>query len=1142
MEASDLNNDIVHPEVRAHINSLVSALGGVSQEDDGRYQLGDDALEVLRDIKRWIRFYDEKTNRMDVARCVYEANLIEGDLLPILSLWPENATDSKYKARIALSCFEVMVPLTWPIQRDREAMTINHHRHMPVLELAHVAYKRAILNFDGARVLSCAVRVALPAMQKPISERTQRDQGIIKLALFFLRNVAAIAPPPGVAYEGDESQISRSATIDAFSFQDIFHLLLMLASNMGEDFRTEDTTVMEVLYHLVKRINVKELFMTEKQAEHAQGNELRQVMRKEINMLRSQNQTRGGRNNRFGSMIWVKRDDGKMTTLTGQDAVSSAATRQRKMDEAKTFKPPRRGKKEDKHDREIGPAVTLDSRATTQLRTFVEDFLDSGFNPLFSHVRKTIDREANYLMAYHKRQFFYLVAWLLEAERMRRKAKQGSDVRDAEEVTSFNLVAGVLNQEMFITLNRALHNSFEAKEWHDLTAVMRCYTQIFMTVQEMQQCGREDDEEIAENILSRLFYEEATHDAITNIIRGYKDQGFDYLDAATELVHHFLRILESYSKQNVDMQVRSRKRTRRKKKAAQAAEGVAASDDEGDGSGNDEAAAEKTSKDRKFDFIRFASRFTPQPIVNTFVTYTKYYRDLNEDQLKRAHRFFYRIAFKQEMAVMLFRVDIIHLLYNMIKGPEALDASLPSFKEWEDLVRHIIRKCTKKLEQRPELVVEMLFSKLPSTAFFLEHGYEKQTIRTTQPKPAAELEFKDAGAMERDRQIAIVVGALLDKNQADLVTFVKKVAGDAEVERKAWQDAERIRQMEADPFDEGATESDPKAPPVIFARPDNDGQRTAMFKNSHLRLLMSLAGFKLLGAADEETRDSSWIIPSEITPDHLKDTVHFINQAEFSPPTFEEGVLADHQLKRKNVPRKKATFDDDEEGNMDNDDFLDDEMLFTAGGPTARRAEKPTKPKATRKRLQRKEQTEEELDEKARKRREREREKQARIKSALRIQDGDSDFDEEEDEAFFRREREIAAKAAMVAEQAGTELADVLAGSSKKRKSTALVDSSDEDDSDSTASSGSDGRRKRRTSTVFDEEEADGSASQRRSASPSQSEGDDEQDENLVEHGAIDKSLAPGSADEEDDDNALIPARRPRVRGGFVMDDSDDDE
>ena len=758
---------------------------------------------------------------MDVARCVHEANLIEGDLLPILATWPENATDIKFKARIALSCFEILVPLTWPMEKDYERMTVNHHRHMPVLELAQVAYKRAIVNFDGTRILHAVVRVALPSMAVPIGDRSQRDQGIIKLALFFLRNVAAIAPPPDVKYDGDETQISRSATIDAFSYQDIFHVLLMLASNMGDEFRTEDTTVMEIIYHLVKRVDIEKMFMSDQQLHKARADDLAAVMKKEEAMLKSYN--RPSRHNRFGTMIWVKREDGRMTTLTGQDAIAGAATRQRKMDNAKTYKPPRRGKKEDKVDREIGPPAKLNSRANNQLRSFVEDFLDAGFNPLFSHVRKTIDREAPYLMQYHRRQFFYLVAWFLEAERMRRKSKKESGKKD-EEVTSFNLVAGVLNQEMFITLNKALHESYELKDWHELTAVMRCFTQIFITVQEMMQCGRDDDEEIAENILSRLFYEEATHDAIAHIIRSYKDQGFDYLDAATELVHHFLRILETYSKQNVDMQVRSRKRTRRKKKqAAKEAAGDDAPDEEGDDSENDQTTAEKTSKERKFDFHRFAARFTPQGVIDAFVTFTKYYRDLSDSQLKRAHRYFYRVAFKLEMSVMLFRVDIIHLLYNMVKGPESLDKTSAVFKDWEELVKQILRKCTKKIDERPELIVEMLFSKLQSTAHFLEFGYEKQTVTKAQAKPGAELEFKHTE--ERDQEIAIVVGAMLDKNQADHISWIKKMVGDAELERRSWEDADRARELEKDPFadDEDDTSAKERKIPPAFCEFESVG-------------------------------------------------------------------------------------------------------------------------------------------------------------------------------------------------------------------------------------------------------------------------------------------------------------------------------
>lgn len=66
--------------------------------------LGDDALACLKDLKRWLKLYDEKADRLDVARCLAEANLVGGDLLEILSAWPEEATEDRVKSKIALAC------------------------------------------------------------------------------------------------------------------------------------------------------------------------------------------------------------------------------------------------------------------------------------------------------------------------------------------------------------------------------------------------------------------------------------------------------------------------------------------------------------------------------------------------------------------------------------------------------------------------------------------------------------------------------------------------------------------------------------------------------------------------------------------------------------------------------------------------------------------------------------------------------------------------------------------------------------------------------------------------------------------------------------------------------------------------------
>lgn len=752
---------------------------------------------------------------MDVARCIADSSIVDGDLLHILALWTESESESKFRARLALACLEVIVPLTWPFDKDPERLTVNNYRHIPVLELAQLRYKRAIINYDAARVLHTAVRMALPSMALPIGDRSPRDQGIIKLVLYFFRNIAMIAPPSGVKYDGDETQISRSALIDAFSYQDIFLLLLTIASNMGEDFRTEDVIIMEILFHLIKKVDAERLFMSEKQQDKAKAADLVAMMKKEEALHNSFKKHAPTRHNRFGTTIWVKRDDGKMSTISSQAALIDAATRQRKLDETKSFRPPKYRRKNEADNSDLGPAPKLNTRASEQLRAFVSEFLDSGFNPLFQHIRRSIDRDAQHVLHYHSKQFFYLVAWFLRAERARQKAnnkpKPRPNAEEENEVSPFSLVAGVLNQEMFIALQRSMRSALDNRSWGDLIAVMRCFTQILLTVQDMTATGNEADEEIAENILSRLFYEDTVHELVTSVVRNYNHQGFEFLDASTELVHHFVRLLEAYSKRNVDMQVRSRKKARKKKRdAAKAGTENDDADDLG-GSDEDEQEAQKTVSERKFSFQAFTQRFIPQNVVDTFVIFLKHYKELNDDQLKRVHRYFYRLAFKQDKAVMLFRVDIIHLLYNMIKGPEPLDRGSSLYKDWEELIKQVFRKLVKKFQERPALAVEMLFSKTNEIAHYIETGARREKKKAN-PRPAAELEFRHTE--ELDKQIGIVVGALLDRNEIEHISWVKRVLRAAEQERREFAEAQAaLPSVETDGGENNGEAGPPVEPP-----------------------------------------------------------------------------------------------------------------------------------------------------------------------------------------------------------------------------------------------------------------------------------------------------------------------------------------
>lgn len=713
---------------------------------------------------------------------------------------------------------ELIVPLTWPFEIDPVEATVNHHRHGPYVQLAQIGYKRAVLQYDRANILQTAIRIALPSMAVPLRERAPRDEGIIRIALYFIRNIAMLSPPRSVPMDMDEAEVSRSVVIDTFQQQDIFQVLLSVASSIGDDFVSQDVIVLEILFYLLKGIDAEKLFMEEKKLKSKNTDELKSLIQKEKAMVAGYARHAPSRHNRFGTMIWLKRgDDEQVSTISGQDVLGKAQKSMQKMDTTKKWnKPKRPGRKTDgeQEREEFDLPVPLTSSAQKHIKDFVEEFLDSSFNPLFLHLRKAIEREHERVETRHPRQFFYLVSWFLRAECARRRTikEKAADPTNKEllvaEDESYGLVAEVMNQEAFILMNRFMQKSEDEKAWQDLNAGMKCFTQILLTVQEMSDSVLEDDQEIAENIQNRIFYEESTHDRIVHTLRSYKDQGFGYLDAVTELAHVFLRMLERYSKQNVDMQVRSKRRAQniRKKKAATQGE---------DGEQEDNvpdtevlAEAQKTVSERKFDFTRFAAKFVNQSSVNTFVAFTRYYNELDANQLKRAHRFLHRVAFKMELGVLLCRVDILMLFNKMIKGPEGLDPESPSFKEWEDLVRHFFRTVVKKVQERPELIVEMLFSKIPQTIFFLEHGYERE-LPTRTPRAPAELEVKPG--MEKPEQIGVAVGVLVNQQKSDALHWVRDILKSAVDERKAWEDMEEARKERAAasiPEGEAAPESE----------------------------------------------------------------------------------------------------------------------------------------------------------------------------------------------------------------------------------------------------------------------------------------------------------------------------------------------
>ena len=1084
---------------------------------------------------------------------------MKGDLLEILAQFPEDGTESRLKVKRAHACIRLLTILTSPLDENikEDNMTQNFHRHIPYLQLAQVGYKRALLHFESTDILRTVVRVSLPAIAQPRSERSVTEKNIIYVVLNLIRNIAMITQPQHLPSQGDENEITRSTTIETLAKQGIFDFLLTVGSGSGDEFQDDVMVQLEILFHLLKGIDPKKLFMEKQQVEKNNTKEFKDLLSKEKAMLNGYKKHAPTRHNRFGTMVWLKRDDTSYSTVTGQHSITNDEQTLYHMDQSKKWdKPKYRGKNTPNPNEatDIGGRCEIDDSATNTLRKFVEDFLDSSFNPLFLALRKLIERDTmdDRHSSENLKQYFYLISWFLNAATARYDAVAKENTKNtglapnaSVQDNNYSYIAAVLDQETFVLLNRSMQQFMDEKNWQVVMSTMLAFTQILLTVQSMADSKDEEDQEIAENIQNRIFYEESTHDRILQLLRGYAHQGFAYLDAVTACTHVFIRMLERYSKVNVDLQIRSKRRARRKQKPKPKPTGT----EEGDAAAteaapqpeeNDEEAEQEeqeiylAASERKFDFAKFSAKFMNQRCVNTFLALTHFYKDLTPEQLKRCHRYFYRLAFKNELVVLLFRVDILLLFHRLIKGPEGLDPAIEGFKDWELLVKQIFRHCVKWVSKDTEgegwkemCMIEMLFSKIGNTVFYMQNGYDR-VVEKAIPRPPAELDFK--ASITDEQKVGVAVGAMLENNKADGVSWVREEVKRAVEEREAWEQSEEARRLQ-----QGETESADAAPPstapAIFLQPgDSEERKLAMFKDKHLRLLLTALGYQRLGVAEDT--EASWLLPIDLTSAKLRELHAQIQQAEFDPPTFDGQSATDMTKPKGSYVRRETTgpfgdASDDDEGASDAD-----EIMFPPNLPEKRKQrdgdEEAPKKKRRLQRRNAEDPTESEVERRAQRRKEKERERNAKYRSKLFVTASDDESDEERDAEFFRLEEQRRQKQKGVIRnqllqemhEAGTNGKGKKAKKSDvKAKAKEVAQALGEDEDDLINEVVSD----------LDEDVMDVTSPARTQASAMDTDAPDE---------------AVANADDEDEDDAPVSKRPParRLRAGFVLDDSDSDE
>lgn len=567
------------------IYNLVSALGGIDfSTEDEPYILGDDGLACLKDLKRWLQYYDETYHSWDVKRILADTNFVEKDLCPILNMWDPLNMEDKVKWRLSLACVELFVVLTWPLEMNELNANKKSFEQLPHLRLAQSLYKKSLLNYPKGNILFSAIAVSFPSMSIPKSERSERDEGIIRLVLYFIRNIAMI-----------DEETTRNETILAFKKANILDLIISVAGGIGDEFISQDVIVLEIVFYLIRGINPENMFLSNKDSLFTPLDDLSNLLKLETDKKKKTLKTISTRHNRFGTLVSVITPDNRRLTVASQTAIlKDAENGLGKIDAAKKWKM-RKSKISASDDLDKPVFITHDTNIV--ISAFINEFLGSSFNSLFSAILRSLEREETRVSQENHVHFLYCIGYFIHAFRILLCSKNNSDNSDNYE--NYGLVASMLEQRALIMIHKLMRESFDLKIWKELHAGMECFKQILLIINCMA-VSSEEYQEIADNMQSNIYYEEHNLDLIINVVKLYKTQSFGFLNICTELVHNLLKMLEKYSKKKTCMYVRVRQRRNKKDASLFDQTNISDSDNE-----NLFSKPKLEQKEKSFEFSRF---------------------------------------------------------------------------------------------------------------------------------------------------------------------------------------------------------------------------------------------------------------------------------------------------------------------------------------------------------------------------------------------------------------------------------------------------------------------------------------------------------------------------------------------------------
>ncbi|XP_027710880.1 protein timeless homolog [Vombatus ursinus] len=514
------------------------------------YHKEPDCLESVKDLIRYLKYEDETR---DVRQQLGAAQILQGDLLPIL-------IQHRQDKPLFDAVIRLMVNLTQPallcFGKVPQDPNLRHH-FLQVLSYLQ-AYKEAFANEKTFGVLS---ETLYELLQLGWEERQEEDNLLIERILLLVRNILHVPADWDQEKSVDDEASVHDRLLWAMHLSGLDDLMLFLASSVAE--QQWSLHVLEIVSLMFRDQNPEQLAMAgQARSAHEQGAdvaELEILRQRETAEKKNRAFQRSSRHSRFGGSYVIQ----GLKSIGDRDVVFHKS-----LHNFQTYSPdvgkdtryvPRR--------RQLAQEHCLQRRSALNVRLFLHDFcsefLENCYNRLMGLVKDHLLREK----AQQHDETYYLWALAFFMTFNRASNFRPGLVSETLSVRTFHFIEQNLTNyyEMMLTDRK------EAVSWgRRMHLALKAYQELLATVNKMDMSTDEAVRESSRIIKNNVFYIMEYRELFLTLFRKFDEtrQPRSYLCDLVETTHLFLKMLERFCRNRGNLMVQNKRRRRKKKKKA----------------------------------------------------------------------------------------------------------------------------------------------------------------------------------------------------------------------------------------------------------------------------------------------------------------------------------------------------------------------------------------------------------------------------------------------------------------------------------------------------------------------------------------------------------------------------------------------